>query len=50
MKTAATYHWNFPYGELPLWRWLYYSHSFLGKIKEAYDENPALDNLMEMII
>ena len=49
MKTAAqTYHWNLNYGGIALmWRGGCIIRSgFLGKIKAAYDKNPALDNLM----
>ncbi len=49
MKTAAdTYHWNLNYGGIALmWRGGCIIRSvFLGKIKEAYEKNPKLDNLV----
>ena len=49
MRTAAkTYGWNLNYGGIALmWRGGCIIRSvFLGKIKEAYDKNPALDNLL----
>lgn len=49
MKTAAkTYNWNLNYGGIALmWRGGCIIRSvFLGKIKEAYDKNPQLSNLL----
>ena len=49
MKTAAkTYGWNLNYGGIALmWRGGCIIRSvFLGKIKEAYDKNPGLENLL----
>ena len=49
MATAAkTYNWNLNYGGIALmWRGGCIIRSvFLGKIKEAYDKNPALENLL----
>ena len=49
MRTAAkTYGWNLNYGGIALmWRGGCIIRSvFLGKIKEAYDKNPALSNLL----
>ncbi len=49
MRTAArTYGWNLNYGGVALmWRGGCIIRSvFLGKIKEAYDKNPALENLL----
>jgi len=49
MRTAAkTYGWNLNYGGIALmWRGGCIIRSvFLGKIKEAYDSNPALPNLL----
>ena len=49
MRTAAkTYDWNLNYGGIALmWRGGCIIRSvFLGKIKEAYDKNPALSNLL----
>ena len=49
MRTAAkTYNWNLNYGGIALmWRGGCIIRSvFLGKIKEAYEKNPALDNLL----
>ena len=49
MRTAAkTYGWNLNYGGIALmWRGGCIIRSvFLGKIKEAYDKNPALENLL----
>ena len=49
MRTAAkTYGWNLNYGGIALmWRGGCIIRSvFLGKIKEAYDNNPALSNLL----
>lgn len=49
MKTAAsTYNWNLNYGPIALmWRGGCIIRSvFLGKIKEAYDNNPELNNLL----
>lgn len=49
MQTAAkTYGWNLNYGGIALmWRGGCIIRSvFLGKIKEAYDKNPNLDNLL----
>ncbi len=49
MKTAAsTYKWNLNYGGIALmWRGGCIIRSvFLGKIKEAYDSNPELSNLL----
>ena len=49
MKIAAdTYHWNLNYGGIALmWRGGCIIRSvFLGKIKDAYDKNPKLDNLV----
>jgi len=45
---AATYGWNLNYGGIALmWRGGCIIRSiFLGKIKEAYDENPGLSNLL----
>ena len=45
---AATYGWNLNYGGIALmWRGGCIIRSiFLGKIKEAYDENPSLSNLL----
>jgi len=49
MRTAAqSYGWDLNYGGIALmWRGGCIIRSvFLGKIKEAYDKNPALDNLL----
>ena len=49
MRTAAkTYGWNLNYGGIALmWRGGCIIRSvFLGKIKEAFDEDPALENLL----
>lgn len=49
MKASAeTYHWNLNYGGIALmWRGGCIIRSvFLGKIKEAYDRNPALANIL----
>ena len=49
MRTAAkTYNWNLNYGGIALmWRGGCIIRSvFLGKIKEAYDRDPALSNLL----
>ena len=49
MRTAAkTYNWNLNYGGIALmWRGGCIIRSvFLGKIKEAYDKNPTLQNLL----
>lgn len=49
MRTAAkTYNWDLNYGGIALmWRGGCIIRSvFLGKIKEAYDQNPALSNLI----
>lgn len=49
MRTAAkTYNWNLNYGGIALmWRGGCIIRSvFLGKIKEAYDKNPQLSNLL----
>lgn len=49
MRTAAkTYNWNLNYGGIALmWRGGCIIRSvFLGKIKEAYDNDPQLENLM----
>ena len=49
MRTAAkTYNWNLNYGGIALmWRGGCIIRSvFLGKIKEAYDKNPELSNLL----
>ncbi len=49
MRTAAkTYNWNLNYGGIALmWRGGCIIRSvFLGKIKEAYDKNPTLENLL----
>ena len=49
MRTAAkTYNWNLNYGGIALmWRGGCIIRSvFLGKIKEAYDKNPELTNLL----
>ena len=47
-SAAATYNWNLNYGGIALmWRGGCIIRSvFLGKIKEAYDKNPALENLI----
>ena len=49
MRTAAqTYGWNLNYGGIALmWRGgCIIRSAFLGKIKEAYDKNPELTNLL----
>lgn len=49
MRTAAkTYGWNLNYGGIALmWRGgCIIRSAFLGKIKEAYDRNPQLENLL----
>ncbi len=49
MRTAAkTYGWNLNYGGIALmWRGgCIIRSAFLGKIKEAYDRDPALENLL----
>lgn len=49
MRTAAkTYNWNLNYGGIALmWRGgCIIRSTFLGKIKEAYDNNPELSNLL----
>jgi len=49
MRTAAkTYNWNLNYGGIALmWRGgCIIRSAFLGKIKEAYDKNPELHNLV----
>jgi len=45
---AAEHHWNLNYGGIALmWRGgCIIRSAFLGKIKEAYEKNPALDNLL----
>jgi 6-phosphogluconate dehydrogenase len=45
---AKTYSWNLKYGEIALmWRGGCIIRSvFLGKIKEAFDKNPELSNLL----
>ena len=45
---AKSYNWNLNYGGIALmWRGgCIIRSTFLGKIKEAYDKNPALDNLL----
>ncbi len=47
-SAAATYGWNLNYGEIALmWRGGCIIRSvFLGKIKEAFDKNPKLSNLL----
>ncbi len=47
-SAAATYGWNLNYGGIALmWRGGCIIRSvFLGKIKEAYDKDPALENLL----
>jgi len=42
------YHWNLPFGVIAsLWRaGCIIRAQFLGKIKDAYDRNPALSNLL----
>ena len=47
-SAAATYGWNLNYGGIALmWRGgCIIRSAFLGKIREAYDRNPGLDNLM----
>ncbi|MBQ0124818.1 MAG: decarboxylating NADP(+)-dependent phosphogluconate dehydrogenase [Clostridiales bacterium] len=47
-QAAKTYGWNLNYGGIALmWRGGCIIRSvFLGKIKEAYDKNPELDNLL----
>ena len=47
-QAAKTYGWNLNYGGIALmWRGGCIIRSvFLGKIKEAYDRNPGLDNLL----
>ena len=47
-SAAATYRWNLNYGGIALmWRGgCIIRSAFLGKIREAYDRNPGLDNLM----
>ncbi len=47
-QAAKTYGWNLNYGGIALmWRGGCIIRSvFLGKIKEAYDKNPDLDNLL----
>lgn len=49
MKSAAVeYKWNLNYGSIALmWRGgCIIRSAFLGKIKEAYDNNPGIDNLL----
>ena len=49
MQSAAkTYNWNLNYGGIALmWRGgCIIRSAFLGKIKDAYDRNPALENLL----
>ncbi len=49
MRSAAkTYHWNLNYGGIALmWRGgCIIRSAFLGKIKDAYDKNPDLSNLL----
>ena len=49
MRTAAKeYNWNLNYGGIALmWRGgCIIRSAFLGKIREAFDKNPALDNLL----
>ena len=47
-EAAAEYHWNLNYGGIALmWRGGCIIRSvFLGRIKEAFDRNPALSNLL----
>jgi 6-phosphogluconate dehydrogenase len=47
-EAAKEYHWNLNYGGIALmWRGGCIIRSrFLGKIKEAFDKNPKLDNLL----
>jgi 6-phosphogluconate dehydrogenase len=47
-QAAEQYHWNLNYGAIALmWRGgCIIRSSFLGKIKEAYDKNPKLQNLI----
>ena len=47
-ESAGTYHWNLNYGNIALmWRGGCIIRSvFLGRIKEAYDRNPDLGNLL----
>ncbi len=47
-EAAKTYGWNLNYGNIALmWRGgCIIRSAFLGKIKEAYDQNPNLDNLL----
>lgn len=47
-SAAKSYNWNLNYGGIALmWRGgCIIRSTFLGKIKEAYDKNPALDNLL----
>jgi 6-phosphogluconate dehydrogenase len=47
-EAAREYHWNLNYGEIALmWRGGCIIRSvFLGKIKEAFDRNPSLTNLL----
>lgn len=47
-QAAAEYHWKLNYGSIALmWRGGCIIRSkFLGKIKEAFDKNPHLDNLL----
>jgi 6-phosphogluconate dehydrogenase len=47
-EAAKEYNWNLNYGGIALmWRGgCIIRSAFLGKIKEAYDKNPELDNLL----
>lgn len=47
-QAAKTYHWNLNYGGIALmWRGgCIIRSAFLGKIKDAYDKDPDLDNLL----
>jgi 6-phosphogluconate dehydrogenase len=47
-EAAKEYHWNLNYGSMALvWReGCIIRSAFLGKIKEAFDRNPGLSNLL----
>ena len=46
-KASEDHEWNLKLGELAMiWRGLYHSRSILTKIKDAYDNNSELQNLL----
>ena len=47
VKASEDHEWNLKLGELAMiWRGLYHSRSILTKIKDAYDNNSELQNLL----